>query len=140
VTTRPHRAVPPVADRYVRSSVDGQAPPSADGAAETAIQVENTHLRAQLASMPVIEQAKGLLMARYQINADVAFALLQRWSSHTNVKLRDISHWLVDAAATSDPATVRPPGPCSTALERMIADLTNNPGQTTRRDAAEEEQ
>jgi hypothetical protein len=140
VTTRPHRAVPPVADRYVRSSVDGQAPPVADGAAETAIQVENTHLRAQLASMPVIEQAKGILMVRYQISADVAFALLQRWSSHTNVKLRDISRWLVDAATTPDPPTARAPGPCSTALERVITDLINSPGQMTRRHATQEDQ
>jgi hypothetical protein len=92
VTTLPNRAAPPVA--YVGSCVDGQTPPAADGAAETAVQAENTHLRAHLASMPVIEQAKGILMARYQISADVAFALLQRWSSHTNIKLRDISRWL----------------------------------------------
>jgi hypothetical protein len=138
VTTLPNRAAPPVA--YVGSCVDGQTPPAADGAAETAVRVENTHLRAHLASMPVIEQAKGILMARYQISADVAFALLQRWSSHTNIKLRDISRWLVDAAATPDPPTARQPGPCSTALERVIADLINNPNQMTRPAATEEDQ
>jgi len=55
-------------------------------------------MRQRLATLPVIEQSKGLLMGHYGIDADPAFALRWRWSSHTNLKLRDISRMLVDAA------------------------------------------
>lgn len=73
---------------------------SADDAVDVAaLLVENRHLRARLETLPPIEQAKGILMARYEIDADAAFALLRRWSSHTNVKLRDISRLIVDATA-----------------------------------------
>src|SRR3954451_62575 len=68
-------------------------------------------MRQRLATLPVIEQSKGLLMGHYGIDADTAFALLRRWSSHTNLKLRDISRMLVDAATTpADPTTGHHPG------------------------------
>jgi hypothetical protein len=60
---------------------------------------ENAGLRARLDTLPVIEQSKGILMARYQIGPEAAFDLLRRWSSHTNHKLRHLSRLLVDAAA-----------------------------------------
>lgn len=41
-------------------------------------------------------QAIGILMERYQINEDRAFAFLIRASSHGNIKLRDIAQELVD--------------------------------------------
>lgn len=63
---------------------------------------ELANLRQQLASLPVIEQSKGLLMGYYGIDADTAFAVLRRWSSHTNLKLRVISCMLVDAATEPD--------------------------------------
>ena len=66
------------------------------------LRLENRNLRAQLASLPVIEQTKGILMDRYQISSDAAFTVLQRWSSHTNLKLRDISGLLVEAASHRD--------------------------------------
>ena len=77
------------------------------------MRVENANLRAKLASLPVIEQAKGILMGRYQISPDAAFALLRRWSSHTNLKLRDISGswWTPPAtpAATKGSGPLHPP-------------------------------
>jgi hypothetical protein len=60
---------------------------------------ELADLQQKLATLPVIEQSKGLLMAHYGIDADTAFAILRRWSSHTNLKLRVISRLLVDAAS-----------------------------------------
>jgi hypothetical protein len=92
-----HR-LPSTAHGYHHEAAD-----PADGTGEiAALRVENTNLRAQVASLPVIEQAKGILIGRYQISPDAAFALLQRWSSHTNIKLRDISGLLVDAASQPD--------------------------------------
>jgi hypothetical protein len=65
---------------------------------------ELADLQQKLATLPVIEQSKGLLMAHYGIDADTAFAILRRWSSHTNLKLRVISRMLVDAASEPDDA------------------------------------
>ena len=73
----------------------------------SALTVENADLRGRLATLPAIEQAKGIVMGRYHVDEVVAFALLSRWSSHTNVKVRDLSRALVTAApadASYDPA------------------------------------
>lgn len=51
-------------------------------------------LRGALDSRDVIGQAKGVLMERYRISADAAFALLARTSQSTNVKLRDVAEEL----------------------------------------------
>lgn len=60
---------------------------------------ENEGLRARLETLPVIEQAKGMLIARYHVDADTAFLMLRNWSSHTNIKLRHICRLLVTAGA-----------------------------------------
>ena len=43
-------------------------------------------LKRLLASQPVIEQSKGILMGRLGVGPDTAFQMLTRWSSHTNRK------------------------------------------------------
>ncbi|MBD3924138.1 PAS and ANTAR domain-containing protein [Nocardioides cavernae] len=48
-----------------------------------------------------IEQAKGVLVQLYSVDADTAWALLRAFSADTNRKVRDIARVLVDAA-TSD--------------------------------------
>jgi hypothetical protein len=58
------------------------------------------HLGRLLSTVPVIEQARGLLMGFYGIGADRAFDLLVRWSQTTNTKLVRISETLVTAAST----------------------------------------
>ncbi len=59
------------------------------------------HLARLLATAPTIDQAKGVLMGYYGIDADAAFAVLRRWSSHHNVKLSCLAEQLVTAAARS---------------------------------------
>jgi hypothetical protein len=49
-------------------------------------------------SRTVIGQAIGILMERYSLNDERAFAFLQRLSSHRNVKLRQVAQELVDEA------------------------------------------
>lgn len=44
-----------------------------------------------MGSRPLIEQAKGMLMMRYSIDDEAAFAVLQRWSMNSNIKLRDLA-------------------------------------------------
>jgi GAF domain-containing protein len=44
----------------------------------------------------LIGQAQGILMERYSLDADKAFAVLMRYSQQKNIKLRDVAQHLVD--------------------------------------------
>jgi GAF domain-containing protein len=61
---------------------------------------ERETLNAALHTRKVIGQAIGIIMERYQMNEDRAFAFLVRASSHGNVKLRDIALELVNQRNT----------------------------------------
>lgn len=50
----------------------------------------------QLASQPQIEQAKGILMQNFALDAEDAFIVLVRISQQSNVKLRVIATQVVD--------------------------------------------
>jgi hypothetical protein len=63
-------------------------------------------LQARLASMPVIEQAKGIVMAEYGWSEDQAFDALRRASQRENIKVRDLAASIVAQAARS--ASARP--------------------------------
>jgi GAF domain-containing protein len=75
----------------------------ADSTARTVADVAN--MRAAMASRAVIEQAKGILMERFKVTEDRAFATLSRASQSTNIKLRDIADELVRTGALPE----RPP-------------------------------
>jgi len=64
----------------------------------TRLRAENDELRRALDSRPLIEQAKGLLMAERECSADQAFDFLVQMSQEWNVKVRDIAGGLVAAA------------------------------------------
>lgn len=51
----------------------------------------------QLATLPVIEQAKGMLMRDFGIGPEEAFGILATISQHTNTKLRDVATNVVDS-------------------------------------------
>jgi len=53
------------------------------------------HLNTALASRDIIGMAKGVLMERYKITDDRAFAVLTRASQQSNVKLREVADHLV---------------------------------------------
>jgi ANTAR domain len=61
-------------------------------------------MQARLASMPVIEQAKGIIMARYGWPEDQAFDALRRASQRQNIKVRDLATIIVAGAARPAPA------------------------------------
>lgn len=52
-------------------------------------------LETAMSSRHVIGMAQGMLMQRYALSPDGAFALLRRLSSHQNVKLRDLAEHVV---------------------------------------------
>jgi AmiR/NasT family two-component response regulator len=75
-------------------------------------------LQAKLDSLPVIEQAKGILIARSGCQPEEAFDILRRASQRSNVKVRDLAAEIVARAARNgerpartDSRLVRPPGP-----------------------------
>ena len=64
-------------------------------------------LQAQLASLPVIEQAKGIIMAKNGWSEDQAFDALRRASQRKNIKVRDLAAFIV--ASVAGPARVPRP-------------------------------
>ncbi|HWM02798.1 MAG TPA: ANTAR domain-containing protein [Actinophytocola sp.] len=70
------------------------------------VQHANEAVAASAENRAVIEQAKGSLMLAYGLNADQAFAMLNWWSSHRNLKVRELATRLVEnwesGTATSD--------------------------------------
>jgi hypothetical protein len=76
-------------------------------------------LQAQLETMPVIEQAKGILMAQYRCRPEEAFDLLRRASQRANVKVSVLAAQIVEQIASPEPrSAARPPRPTS---ERPLA-------------------
>lgn len=53
------------------------------------------HLMQAVDARTVIGQAEGMLMERYGLDADAAFAVLRRYSQQGNVKLRDVAERIV---------------------------------------------
>jgi hypothetical protein len=66
-----------------------------------------TNLETALTSRAVIDQAKGILMARLGVDAEQAFARLVTLSSRLNVKLRDLAHLVVEGRADQVIAALR---------------------------------
>ena len=60
-------------------------------------------LQARLETMPVIEQAKGILMAEHRCGPDEAFDLLRRASQSANVRISVLAARLVEQVASPEP-------------------------------------
>jgi hypothetical protein len=67
----------------------------------------HARLLARLASLPVIEQAKGIIMAQCGWPAEQAFDALVQASQHGNIKVRDLAARIV--AVTAGPTPVPAP-------------------------------
>jgi GAF domain-containing protein len=61
------------------------------------------NMRRAMESRATIEQAKGILMERHKVTADLAFAALTHASQRSNVKLRDVADHLVQTGEMLDP-------------------------------------
>jgi hypothetical protein len=62
-------------------------------------------LQARLDTLPVIEQAKGIVMAQRQCGPEDAFDLLRRASQSANVKVSVLAERIVEQAAARDSRT-----------------------------------
>lgn len=80
---------PPVA--VDRATVFAAHAAGALHAAQTA-----TGLRTALESRHLIGIAQGIMMQRYDLSAATAFEVLRRYSSHTNVKLREVARQVTE--------------------------------------------
>jgi len=79
------------------------------GAAVTVVDEHGKRSRA--ASNTAVEQAKGVLMERHKLTAELAFRLLAEASMHANRKLRDVAeHLVLTGELTLAPPGRRPPG------------------------------
>lgn len=75
----------------------------------------NARLQARLASMPVIEEAKGIIMAQFGWPEDQAFDALRRASQRANIKVRDLAAQVVAKTASSASAQRQAGRPRATA-------------------------
>ncbi|WP_420124398.1 PAS domain-containing protein [Nakamurella sp.] len=80
-------------------------------------------VRASAVTRSGIDQAKGIIMAAFDLDAEQAFALLRWHSSHSNRKLRDLSETLIDRLAAADPEI---------ALRQRLADIFTALGSPAR--------
>ena len=60
------------------------------------------HLRAALLNRDVIGQAKGIIMERYDVDADAAFSTLKRVSQDRNMKLHEIARQVTEIRELPD--------------------------------------
>jgi ANTAR domain-containing protein len=67
-------------------------------------------LRIAMATRNLIGQAQGILMERYKMTAEQAFAVLTRASQDTNVKRRDVAQHLIDTGRPPPVAAAAAPG------------------------------
>ena len=74
-------------------------------------------LQARLDTMPVIEHAKGILMAQHRCGPDEAFDLLRRASQSANVRISVLAARLVEQVASPEPQATGEP---STARVRGL--------------------
>jgi hypothetical protein len=80
--------------------------------------MEPADLRMLALSLPLIEQAKGILMGHFGCDAATAFTILRRWSSVRQLRLRDLAESLVAEASRFDDDLAA--GQPSSAVERFL--------------------
>ena len=79
---------------------DGQSHNDDNAVDTTGTADEIMHLHRALQSQPVIEQAKGLLMAQHGCTPDQAFAMLMQASQRENRKLRDVARAMIGGSSS----------------------------------------
>jgi hypothetical protein len=80
---------------------------SSPAAPERLRRPEYARLQARLETMPVIEQAKGIIMAQSRLGEGEAFDMLRRASQRSNIPVRDLAARIVaKASGTAAPVVL----------------------------------
>ena len=74
------------------------------------------------ANRAVIEQAKGVLMQLYSVDAEVAWQMLGAYSQNHNQKVRELAEVVVEAAAEGRSPSKDQRGKIHDVLDQMVAD------------------
>ncbi|MEU2059147.1 ANTAR domain-containing protein [Streptomyces sp. NPDC013455] len=85
------------------------------------LRLEIEQLRHAMDSRPVIDQARGILMAAHGCTPEQAWEMLREASQRSNTKLRQVAEAVTASAAPDGPA---PPAPLRTALAAAAARYT----------------
>jgi AmiR/NasT family two-component response regulator len=95
------------ASRGVFAYIVHEDPAELQGAIDVTLRrfAEYHGLQGAFGRRAVIEQAKGILMARHAFDAEAAFAMLREHSQHTGRKLIDVAQAVVDSHLLLTPAT-----------------------------------
>ena len=94
------------AKRGVFAYIVDSTPEELQSAIDVTLQrfTEYHNLQGAFGRRAVIEQAKGILMARHSISADKAFEMLREHSQHNGFKLADVAAAIVDSYQLLVPA------------------------------------
>ena len=92
--------------------IDGNAKEELQSAIDITLQrfAEYQNLQGAFGRRAVIEQAKGILMARHAIDADHAYEILRNHSQHNGRKLSDVAASVVESHLLLPPPWQRPIG------------------------------
>ncbi|MBA3736011.1 MAG: ANTAR domain-containing protein [Actinobacteria bacterium] len=99
------------AKRGVFAYIVDSAPDDLQSAIDITLQrfAEYHSLQGAFGRRALIEQAKGILMARHGVDADRAFDMLRDHSQHNGRKLVDVAHAIVDSHLLLLPPVPEPP-------------------------------
>lgn len=117
-TTDPLRAAPHPEPEPARTSAPAPSAVALERAERLhVLQEEVEQLRQAIASRPVIDQARGILMATHGCTSDEAWHILRETSQLSNTKLRDVA---AAVTASAKPDGPRPSAALREALQRAI--------------------
>lgn len=103
------------------SSQDAVEPDSEpDGRTLEDLEARVGQLEAALASHAVVDQARGALMALHRIDAEAAWGLLLRVSSHQNIKVRTLAEAVLALVGPAGPGGPVDPDPATTTALRFL--------------------
>jgi len=111
LSTKDPAYVREAAKRGVFSYIVDTTPEELQSAIDVTLQrfTEYHNLQGAFGRRAVIEQAKGILMARNAIDADKAFEMLREHSQHNGQRLADVATAIVDSHLLLVPATLQSP-------------------------------
>lgn len=96
-------------DRFSRNDLDEAMVFAAHAGGAIGISREVSGLREALRSRHLIGVAQGMLIQRYDLTLEQAFAVLARHSQESNTKLRDVAAQIVEGGQLLGHAPERPP-------------------------------